>query len=189
MEPAKKIAESVSKLVEILAPLTAEERKRAISAALTVFGDEAAQGGAARLAERVEPPATADGLNPKAEAWLRKNGIEQNQLEQVFAIDANHVDLIAANAPGESDRERALNAYVLTGVRSFLLTGNLTFGDAEARDMCKKLGCYDKNNHSAYMKAFGNALAGNKDSGWRLTNPGLALAASILKKLAPSSDA
>ena len=66
-------------------------------------------------------------------------------------------------------------------------TGEATFADKDAREVCNKVGCYDSPNHSNYMKAFGNLTVGAKDTGWKLSNPGLLEAATSAGPALPAS--
>ena len=62
-------------------------------------------------------------------------------------------------------------------------TGDSAFDDKSARALCKGSGCYSDANHSVYIKAKGNKLTGSKDSGWKLTAPGLKFGAELVKQI------
>lgn len=192
--------EAVARLVQLLTPLSPEERERALSAAFILMGQPLGQQarGASTSAQvpvlpaapSAPPPHSATpGLSPKAETWLTKNQLTIEQLEHVFSIDASGIEVIAAHLPGKSKRQQTYQSYLLCGLKSFLLTGEMGFVDKDAREICGKVGCYDSPNHSNYMKAFGNAISGSKDVGWRITNPGLVEAAKVVKSLSPTNDA
>src|SRR5688572_11833212 len=123
----------------------------------------------------------------KAVPWLRKNAISREQLDHIFMIGDESIDVIAA-MPGKGKRQQTIQAYVICGLRSFLGSGDAAFSDKQARDLCVKTGCYDSPNHATYMKDFGNWISGRKDSGWRLTNPGLNEAARLVKLLTEHSN-
>ncbi len=93
---------------------------------------------------------------------MSKYSVTEAQLEHVFSIDADSVDVIAAKLPGKSKRQQTVQAYLLCGLKSYLRTGEVTFSDKEAREICDKVGCYDIANHSNYLKAFGNLSAAVK---------------------------
>jgi len=186
----KGTVEAIPKLVQLLSPLTPEERQRAISAAMIVFGQPAAiqSTGSATHGEQVDV-LNVSGISPKATAWMSKYSVTEDQLERVFSMDADSVDVIAAKLPGKSKRQQTVQAYLLCGLKSYLRSGDMTFTDKDAREICDKVGCYDIANHSNYLKAFGNFISGGKDQGWRLTNPGLSEAAKVIKQLGEGSDA
>ena len=120
---------------------------------------------------------------------MRKNQISREQLDQIFSIDDNAFDVIAAKMPGKSKRQQTVEAYIICGVKAFLQTGEPNFTDKEGRQLCQKIGCYDRPNHYNYIKAFGNRIGGSKDSGWKLTNPGLTDAAQLIKQIAGNNSA
>jgi len=183
-------ADAVPKLFQILSSLSPDERQRAISAVMSLFGQqmESPAGSPKDIASN-ETPAAVDGIHAKASAWMKKNAVSQTQLERVFSIEPDAIDVIAAKLPGKSKRQQTVQAYIICGLKSFLRTGEATFADKDAREVCNKVGCYDSPNHSNYMKAFGNLTVGAKDTGWKLSNPGLLEAAKVVKGLTGEVDA
>ncbi len=117
---------------------------------------------------------------------MRKYNIDNAQLDHVFSVSSEEVDVIAAKMPGESKRQQTLEAYLICGLKAFLQGGEAKFEDKDARSLSQKLGCYDTANHYNYMKAFGNLLSGSKEGGWKLTNPGFERAAQLIKQLTES---
>lgn len=177
--------EAATLLVGILQDLSAEEQKRAISAALILLGQPlppaSENGQGSNSFEAIE------GLSPKAWQWMQKYSVSEEQLSQVFAISPDEVDVIASTLPSDSKRQQTVEAYLLCGLRSLVRTGEGRFDDREARMLCERLGFYDQANHSNYMKAIGNLLSGSKDAGWKLTIPGAEKAAQVVKKLTDRS--
>ena len=156
----KTISEVVGTIVDELTPLASDERKRVIHAAMTLLGEEAINFSRAKT----EPGSIdgADRLNVRAQGWMRQNNLSMEQLEHTFLIQRESVDVIAV--PGSNNKEKICNAYILTGIANFLLTGDQRFDDGAARSLCEKLGFYDRTNHSKYMRG-GNDLAGAKGTG------------------------
>jgi hypothetical protein len=177
------VVAAVAKLVEVLTPLAAEDRSRAISATAVLLGDsgEVRTPGAFKAEAAGAAP---EGVSAKADGWKKKNGVSDEVLDHTFSIDKDGIEVIAARMPGKSKRQQTLETYIICGLRAFLQSGEPAFGDKEARELCQRIGCYDSANHYNYVKGFGNRIAGSKDSGWRLTNPGLGEAAHIVKQLA-----
>jgi len=180
----KLVLEAIPKIVHVLTPLSSEERQRTISAAMLLFGETAPIPSASLKTLKPEEHLPDEGgISGKGLSWMKKNALTREQLEYVFSIDLDSIDVIASNLPGKSMRQQTVHAYVLCGLKSFLRTGETSFSDKEGRELCDKVGCYDSPNHSNYMKAFGNFLSGSKETGWKLTNPGLNEAAQIVKQL------
>jgi hypothetical protein len=172
------------KLVQLLADLPTPEREKAISAAKILLADSMASGGNKNHEEPHVDATTIPGISGKAAAWLQKNHISREQLDQIFSIDDKTFDVIAARMPGKSKRQQTAEAYIICGLKSFLQSGEPNFTNKEGRLLCQKVGCYDRPNHYNYIKAFGNRIGGSKDTGWKLTNPGLTDAAIIVRQLA-----
>jgi hypothetical protein len=176
------IAEAATNMVSLLTPFNSEERHRVVHAAMTLLGE------AGNIRTTGSPPnGDAPSVPPRAQAFLKQNGLDGQQLESVFQIEGDLVELIAAAVPGRTDKERTLNVYVLTGIARLLATGDPSFDDKTARKFCKDLGCYNETNHSSYMKDKGNRIAGSKETGWKLTAPGLAHGAALIKEVARSN--
>ena len=173
----KSLAQIVGTIVEELTPLDSEGRKRAVHAAMTLLGEEAVK----RPSTEVEQgePAGGEVMLPRVKTWMRQNDLSMDELQQVFHIENGTVEIIA-EIPGKSNREKVRNAYILTGVSSFLSTGEQRFDDTAARGLCERVGIYDSTNHSKYMKD-GNEFTGSRERGWTVTIPGLKAGASLVK--------
>jgi len=174
----------VAKIVDFLTPFTSEDRQRIVQAALTLLGESQAplkpkdadvdDGGTA---------GDATNLPAKAKTWMKQNGLKLAELEQVFHIENGHAEVIAGSIPGKNDKAKTHNAYVLQGLNSLLSSGEPSFDDKTARALCNTLGCYNSANHSVYMGDVGNRLTGSKDKGWKLTAPGMAHGAVLVKEI------
>lgn len=179
------VADAMMKIVTLLTPFTSEERQRMISAALTLLGDAPATGMKSFAGSGDQP--ILGGNSQRATAWMRQNGLTSHTLEQVFHIDGENVEVVAASVPGKSKKNQTLNAYALAGVARLIAVGDSTFEDKVARELCSNFGCYDSTNHSKYLKDRGNKLAGSASTGWKLTAPGLTHAAAVIKQMSPAS--
>jgi hypothetical protein len=183
----KSVVAATPKLVQLLTPLTPEGRQRAIASAMMVFGETPSF---KKTKEDDNDATTAgEGICPKAAVWMKKNVITREQLEHVFSIDKDAIDIIAAKMPGKGKAKQTVEVYVLCGVAIFLKTGEMSFTDECARKLCEKVGACDKTNHAANIKKFGNLITGSKDSGWKITNPGLLAGSKIIKQLIPEASA
>jgi hypothetical protein len=171
-------------LYRLLEPLKPEERQRAVRAALTMLGDAPLKAEIEK--ETREEPAGRSGGNdsPRMRAWMKANGLTQEQIDHVFHINGNTVDVLATEVPGKGGKEKTINAYVLTGIGEFVRTGESKFEDKAGRAACEKFGCYQPNNHAWIMKAASKVLSGSKDKGWAVAGPGLKAGAELVKQIA-----
>jgi hypothetical protein len=171
------------KIIDLLKPLKPEERQRVINSAFLFLGEQPIKESGGSDSSHGKSTAAEndnDGLPARAKSWMKQNGVTAEQLEEIFHFDGNTAEVI--DVPGKSNKEKTLNAYILTGVSNLFSTGTANFNDESARALCQAMGCYDKNNHSSYIKGKGNVITGTKNGGWSLTAPGLKQAAGLVKK-------
>ncbi|MDM9561319.1 hypothetical protein [Bordetella petrii] len=186
---ADSLAVSAGKLVDVLTPLDSEQRLRVVEAALTLLGErftsKASSG--ARTSTAADTHADDVGaFTPAVQAWLKKSGLEAEQLEHYFHFDGGSVQPIALPGQSKKKSDQTGMSYLAAGLASFLRTGDSGFTDEEARKLCEHFGCYDVTNHSKSVKALGNKVTGSKSVGWKLTQPGLTHIAQSIKASAGS---
>ena len=179
------ITEATTNVHALLEPLTSDERRRVVQAVLTLLGDDVSIRIPSAVPGKSHSPSEEDGgsttLPPKAKVWIRRNGLTIEQLEHFFHFDNGSVTCIELAGQEKGNKNKAINTYLLTGVAALLSRGEADFTDEEARKRCEHFGCYDATNHAKAIKEFGNNIAGSKSSGWKLTAPGLAAAADLVK--------
>lgn len=182
------LAGATSKVVEVLTDFSSEERLRIVKASLTLLGDEfnppRGQSAAQNSGQQNSGNAGYGNseLPPSAQQWMNKNGVSEKQLEHFYHFDQGRAIPIALPGNATSKREQTLNAYLATGLASYLTNGDASFSDADARKFCEQSGCYDAPNHTKSLKAIGNRVTGSKSAGWKLTTPGLTAVAELVKK-------
>jgi hypothetical protein len=181
---AKTATEILTAIVDLLTPLASEERQRVIGAALVLLGENtpALSKNAADMND--DESVT---LPPKARQWVKQNGLTQDMLDQVFHLDNGAAEVLA-EAPGKSQKEKTINAYILAGVSQFLINGESRFSDKLAREICSASGCFSSTNHATYLKDKGSDFTGTRESGWLLTSPGLKRGAALVKLIAGSQE-
>jgi hypothetical protein len=165
-------------MIELLTPLSSEDRQRLVGATLTFLGENSA---ISKRADGSEDAVDEGSLPPRASTWRKQNGLSMEQINQVFHIIGDKVEVL--EVPGASNKEKTINAYVLAGLGRYLVSGDPRFDDKFARDVCSTAGCYDGTNHSTILKTRGNLFTGDKGAGWTLTSPGLKQAADLVKAL------
>lgn len=178
----KTITDVVSLIVSALEPFSSDDRHRAISASMTLLGETNSlrQEGNSKSKGGDDNDSELPG---RVNSWMKQNDLALDQIRQAFHWGDEGVEVIAAEVPGKNNRERVRNAYVLLGIAQFLASGTANFDDKSARELCEKLGIYDRTNHMKYMKG-GNEFTGSKDRGWTLTAPGLKHGAALIASLA-----
>jgi hypothetical protein len=174
----KTIAQIVGSIVDELSALSSEERKRAVQAAMTLLGEDTIKA----VPQIEEVTVGTERLNMRVRAWMKQNEISMDELQQAFLIDNDNVEVIAT-VPGSNKKEQTQNAYILTGIGRFLLTGEQKFDDASARSLCQRFGFYDSANHAKHTKA-NSGFTGASQSGWTITQPGLKAGAALVKTIA-----
>jgi hypothetical protein len=178
-----KTAELLPKMMEILTPLSPEDRRRLITATLTLLGDESANLSGPTSETRHQVSEVPEGMPPRAKLWMNQNSISLDELQQVFQLADGAADVIASDIPGKNDKEKTFSAYILTGISKLLAGGNPAFDDKTARQLCKTSGCFTGGNHATHLSGHGNEFTGSKDKGWVLTAPGLKRGAALVKEL------
>lgn len=180
------LAEATSKLLDILSPLNTEERARVVQATLTLLGDDTVVrarpvAGAKPEADDVDDDGSLPGLSAPAKVWARKHGLSLDALQHHFDIGPGKA--LPIGLPGRATKkvDQAVSTYLIQGLSAFLVTGDPSFTDDDARKLCTHFGCYDSTNHAKYLKDLGNRVTGSKSAGWKLTVPGLAAAADLLR--------
>ena len=183
--------DAMAKVLAVLEPLAPDARDRVILWASEKLGVSRQ---ARPTAGSNQPVSAADveladplmhgALPARALLWMKQNDVSADQLENAFHLAGGEAALILADIPGKSTRDKTLNVYVLAGVSQLLVSGEPTFTDKYAREMCAAAGCLDTTNHTKYLAAKGNEFSGSKDRGWMLTAPGMKRAAVIIKEAA-----
>jgi len=174
------IADVTTKVYQLLKPLQSEERDRVLRAARALLGDT-------QIAEPSAPPRKSMGESTgsypiQVERWMSQNSISREHLEQVFDINDGQVDIIVGAVIGETKKQQTINCYLLVGLKEFFRSGSAKFADADAIELCQRMGCYDRSNHATHRKSFGNQISGSREDGYTLPAPGLKAAAELVRR-------
>lgn len=179
-------SKTLAQLIDLLEPLSDEERLRAVNAALTFLGTSILSTAPTRKASKDsddENEREDHGLPASAIRWLKQNQILESQLENIFHFGSNEVQIIASDVAGKGNKEKAKQCYLLVGVRTLLQDGEPKVSDEEARQVCRRIGCYDRKNHSRAVRDLGNFVTGSQSAGFVLTQPGLRAIAETIKTM------
>lgn len=179
-----KITDVTSKIVELLEPIESEGRHRIIQAALLLLGEGSVDSRRNQKEEETGDGTPLHDLPGQTRPWMKQNSITSDDLHEMFHFSNGATEIIGT-IQGKTDKEQTQNAYILLGVKEYLTSGDPSFSDKDARAMCVSAGCFNSGNHTSYLKAMGNWIAGSKEKGWKLTAPGLKHAASLIKAVVP----
>jgi hypothetical protein len=174
-------------LYDLLLSADSSIRANAIKAAMVMLDDTANLGvfESSKIND-VDGELGSTNINTNAKTWMKKHNVSANQLQQVFHVKGDQVNVIIDAVPGTSSKQKTIKAYVLIGLGQLLVTGEAKFTDKSARDFCRLVSCLDDANHAKYIREKGKSFTGSKKIGWTLTHPGLAEAADLVKGLANS---
>ncbi|HXI99494.1 MAG TPA: hypothetical protein VNG73_11175, partial [Gemmatimonadaceae bacterium] len=54
-----------------------------------------------------------DGISPIAKKWMKRNGLSATQLDKIFSLGVNEIDLIATAVPGKGKKEKMRSVFLL----------------------------------------------------------------------------
>lgn len=182
-----------------LEPLDADARKRVLSyvgqrlgitqqsAGLDMGADESED----QATEALEDTAVAgpdhddtlDGVSPVALKWMKRAGLTSKEMNRVFSIDLDEIDLTTPKVPGDSKRERVHNVFRLTAIAAYLATGAARVKHEDLKEACSHYDAYDVGNHAKYLKGLGREISGTKESGYTLTATGITSATRLIQEM------
>ena len=178
---------ALNAIVDALQPLPSADRKRAVLGALHFLEEDwvplpRKKEEAPEEHAEEESSEVNGAFPPAAKTWMKKNELTAEDVESVFSFDNGKVNVIA-DVPGRGKRDKSIAIYTLVGLGTFLQTGERTFQDDAAREVCNTHSAYDQANHAATMREMKNELTGDKKDGWMITMPGLKKGAAIVKRI------
>jgi|SRR5579872_758142 len=129
------------------------------------------------------------GISAVAKKWLTRNGIQASQLDQLFSIGGEEIDLISDSVPGGTKRERMRSVFLLKGVAAYLGTGAARFTHDQLKEACQHYDAWDASHFALIFENLSSEVSGNAKSGYTLTSRGLALAARMVKDMVKGQQA
>jgi len=175
----------------LLEPLDPQDRIKATSAVLAMFGQSLVASAPVYVSADVsdsqpESYGFQTRLASNAQRSLKQHQLSVDGLTDIFEFSGADVALLAADMPGSTKKDRTINCYLVVGVWALLRTDEPVFDDETAVQFCKTSGAYDGNNHTANRRALANRIIGDRKYGFRLTAPGLRDAANVIKSMISS---
>ena len=116
---------AIEGIVQILGPMSSEERQRVVQGALVILGEVLPDvGGAPNRREEVGDDNEAlRQVNPRAKTWMKQHQVAADGLTHVFDFSDNDngVVVIAAALAGKNTAEKVIRTYALTGISALWL--------------------------------------------------------------------
>lgn len=124
-----------------------------------------------------------DGISSVGHKWMKRNGIQAEQLGTIFSLGLDEIDLVAKKVPGKSIRERMKNVFLLKGIASYLGSGAARFTHDQVKEVCQHYDAWDGPNFAINFKSFASDVGGSKESGYNLTTRGLTSGTDLIKQM------
>jgi hypothetical protein len=138
---------------------------------------------AARSAKETDDDDSLEGISAVARKWMRRNGLDANDLSKLFSLGIEDIDLVAKSVPGDSKKDRMRNVLLLEGVAAYLGSGVARFGHDKLKEACLHYDAFDNTNFAKYYRDFNSEVSGGKDSDYTLTARGLSSATELIKQM------
>jgi hypothetical protein len=141
--------------------------------------------------ERHEPEDSEEGelegVSAIAKKWMVRNGLTTEQVSRLFSLGVDEIDLVAANVPGKSARERLHNVILLQGVAAYLNGGAPRVENEKLKEAIRHYDADVGGNFATYMKDWASEFSGSRAAGFTLTTRGLNSAKELVKQMTGSS--
>lgn len=129
-----------------------------------------------------------DGINAIAQKWMKRNNLSVAQLSTMYSLGGDEIDLIARAIPGESKRQRMHNVLLLKCVAAYLGGGAARVSHEQLKETCLHYDAFDSPNFAKHLKDFASEVSGTKQSGYTLTQRGLAAATELIKQVTAAKE-
>lgn len=159
------------------------EANRERSSASHISEQEEGHAAAGSIAQASAVPDELEGISPVAIKWIKRVGFQPADLQSLFSLGGDEIDLVAKNIPGEGKKDRMKNILLLKGVAAYLGTGAARVSFEQLKEACLHYNAYDRSNFSAYIKAFAPEAGGTKESGFTLTARGINSGTELIKNM------
>lgn len=141
------------------------------------------EGASARIEDDQQDDGELEGVSPIARKWMIRNGLEPARVSKLFSLGVDEIDLVAANVPGKSTRDRLHNVILLQGVASYLNSGAPRVENEKLKESMHHYDADVGRNFSAYMKDWASEFSGSRAAGFTLTTRGLNAAKELVKQM------
>jgi hypothetical protein len=129
-----------------------------------------------------------EGINSVALKWIRRSNLDPKNLQKLFSLGIDEIDLVAKLVPGTSKRERMRNVLLLKAIAAYLGTGAARVTYEQLKEASLHYNAYDAANFAAHIKSCASDIGGTKESGYTLTARGLTAATDLIREMLPSKS-
>jgi hypothetical protein len=106
------IAKITGEIVDLLTPLSSEERGRVITASLALLGETAVIKSYNSKPKEATDAEGGSPLSSKGKLWMKHNAVTAAQLLEVFHFENETAEIIIGAMPGASIKEKVRNFAV-----------------------------------------------------------------------------
>jgi hypothetical protein len=129
-----------------------------------------------------------EGINAVALKWMRRSNLNPKNLQKLFSLGIDEIDLVAKSVPGNSKRERMRHVLLLKAIAAYLGTGAARVTYEQLKEAALHYSAYDATNFAAHIRSFAPDVGGTKESGYTLTARGLTAATDLIREMLPSKS-
>lgn len=126
--------------------------------------------------------AELEGVSPVAQKWVKRNGLVESQLNQLFTLGLDNIDLVAKIVPGRTVTDKLRNVALLEGTAAYLSTGIARIPHDKLRETAGHYKALDT-NFAKNMKRLASDVVGTQAGGFTLTTRGLSAAGDLIKEM------
>lgn len=179
-EVQTRVLNVIATKLKLASPTAKQERRERLPAENSNDTDESETQDTENMTEEM------DGISPTAKKWLTRNGLQANQIETIFSVGGDEIDLIAETVPGKSKAKRMRTVFLLKGVAAYLGTGAARFTHEQVKEACMHYDAFDYANFATHLKDLSSEVSGSKETGYVLSARGLASATKLVKEMTGS---
>lgn len=139
-------------------------------------------------AQEESETAGLEGVSPAAQRWMKRSGLSEQALSEIFSLGLDEIDLVAKKIPGKNKKEILRSVLLLKGIAGYLSTGTARLMHKALKEAAVHYQAYDQTNFATNMKSFAGEVGGTKATGYTLTARGIAEATKLLQAMTKNAD-
>jgi hypothetical protein len=125
----------------------------------------------------------SDGISAVGLKWMRRSGLESKNLQSLFSLGIDDIDLVAEAVPGSNKKDRMRSVLLLKGIAAYLSSGAARITHEHIKEACLHYDAYDSTNFSKYLKSLSSEISGTKEAGYTLSARGLTAGTDLVKEI------